>query len=115
MSEDVPLTAFDSGGESEESDESEENDKSEQSDESEQGDQNEASDRSEREESAEDDPTETPSLTYTALPDGAACAACGETVEKRWCAGEGGVTPDESEAGGVKDPDALVCPGCKEW
>lgn len=47
---------------------------------------------------------ETPSLTYTSSPDGDTCAACGETVTTRWRAGEG-----------AADPDALVCPDCKEW
>ncbi len=54
--------------------------------------------------------TETPTFTYTSTPDGAECAACGAVVEKRWHAGEGGAAdaPD-------LDPDALVCPDCKEW
>jgi hypothetical protein len=53
---------------------------------------------------------ETPTFTYTSTPDGAECAACGAVVEKRWHAGEGGAAdaPD-------LDPDALVCPDCKEW
>ncbi|WP_049979287.1 DUF7573 domain-containing protein [Halolamina rubra] len=56
------------------------------------------------------DATETPTYTYTSTPDGAECDACGETVETRWHAGEGGAAdaPD-------LDPDALVCPDCKEW
>ncbi|SFP38759.1 MULTISPECIES: DUF7573 domain-containing protein [Halolamina] len=61
-----------------------------------------------------DDPTDdapaTPTYTYTSTPDGAACAACGESVETRWRAGEGGAA-DETDL----DPDALVCPDCKEW
>ena len=59
---------------------------------------------------AEAEATETPTFTYTSTPDGAECAACGATVEKRWHAGEGGAaeSPD-------LDPDALVCPDCKEW
>lgn len=36
--------------------------------------------------------------TYDFSPEGAPCAGCGESVEKRW----------RSEAG-------LVCPDCKEW
>lgn len=36
--------------------------------------------------------------TYEFAPGGAACAACGESVEKRW-----------------RDDAGLVCPGCKEW
>ena len=53
---------------------------------------------------------EMPTYTYTSTPDGAECAACGAVVEKRWHAGEGGAAdaPD-------LDPDALVCPDCKEW
>ena len=60
------------------------------------------------EDSAE--PPEAPTFTYTSTPDGAECAACGETVEKRWHAGEGGAVdaPD-------LDADALVCPDCKAW
>ena len=54
--------------------------------------------------------TEEPTFTYTSTPDGAECAACGATVEKRWHAGEGG-TADDLDL----DPDALVCPDCKEW
>ncbi|MFD1565909.1 DUF7573 domain-containing protein [Halolamina litorea] len=56
------------------------------------------------------DPLDEPTFTYTSTPHGAACAACGATVEKRWRAGEGGAAdaPD-------LDPDALVCPDCKEW
>jgi hypothetical protein len=45
-----------------------------------------------------------PTLTYTSSPDGDECAACGETVQNRWRAGEG-----------AEDPDALVCPACKSW
>lgn len=47
---------------------------------------------------------ESPSLTYTSSPDGDTCAACGDTVTTRWRAGEG-----------ADDPDALVCPDCKDW
>lgn len=36
--------------------------------------------------------------TYQWTPAGATCAACGETVERRWRGDEG-----------------LVCPNCKEW
>lgn len=100
MGEDVPLTAFDSGDETDEDLDSADG----SSEEAEPVD-----------EPAESEPVETPSLTYTSSPDGAACAACGETVEKRWRAGEGGVSADENGNGGVDDPDALVCPGCKEW
>jgi rubredoxin len=59
---------------------------------------------------ATDAEPETPTFTYTSTPDGAECAACGTTVEKRWYAGEDGTaeTPD-------LDPDALVCPDCKVW
>ncbi|WP_435118053.1 DUF7573 domain-containing protein [Halolamina sp. C58] len=53
---------------------------------------------------------ETPTFTYTSTPDGAECAACGATVEKRWHAGEGGAAENPD-----LDPDALVCPDCKEW
>lgn len=52
-------------------------------------------------ESAGDDgePTVEPAVsTYDFSPEGAPCAACGASVEKRW----------RAEAG-------LVCPGCKEW
>jgi hypothetical protein len=59
---------------------------------------------------ATDAEPEAPTFTYTSTPDGAECAACGTTVEKRWHAGEGGVA-DDSEL----DPSALVCPDCKEW
>jgi len=38
----------------------------------------------------------TPTATWS--PDGAACAACGDVVERRW-----------------RDDDELVCAGCKEW
>lgn len=48
--------------------------------------------------------TAPPTLTYTSSPDGDECAACGETVQNRWRAGEG-----------AEDPDALVCPACKSW
>jgi hypothetical protein len=46
------------------------------------------------------DPTtvEPAEATYAWSGDGDACAACGETVERRW----------HSE-------DGLVCPDCKEW
>lgn len=50
------------------------------------------------------DAVETATVTYSWSPDGDECAACGETVEKRWRAGEG-----------AADPDAMVCPDCKEW
>ncbi|MFW5949109.1 MAG: DUF7573 domain-containing protein, partial [Halolamina sp.] len=56
------------------------------------------------------DATETPTYTYTSTPDGAECDACGEVVDERWHAGEGG-TAAEPEL----SPDALVCPDCKEW
>ncbi|WP_435062109.1 DUF7573 domain-containing protein [Halobaculum sp. EA56] len=35
---------------------------------------------------------------YDVSPDGAACAACGETVTRRW-----------------RDDGAYVCPDCKDW
>lgn len=102
MSEDLPLTAFESDDGSGNADDSDEADGA----------------SSERAETADDpaerEPAATPSLTYTSSPDGAPCAACGETVEKRWRAGEGGVSAD-GESGGVDDPDALVCPDCKAW
>ncbi|ELZ29612.1 hypothetical protein C475_01646 [Halosimplex carlsbadense 2-9-1] len=46
------------------------------------------------------DPTtvEPAEATYAWSTDGDACAACGETVERRWRSEEG-----------------LVCPDCKEW
>jgi len=50
------------------------------------------------------DRPEPPSRTYTSSPDGDACAECGEMVQRRWRAGEA-----------AEDPDALVCPDCKEW
>ncbi len=58
----------------------------------------------------------TPTITYAASPDGATCAACGETVRERWHAGEGGVdgTGDATEQS-VVDRDALVCSDCKQW
>jgi len=59
---------------------------------------------------ATDAEPETPTFTYTSTPDGAECAACGATVEKRWHAGEGG-TAEKPDL----DPDALVCSDCKEW
>jgi len=68
-------------------------------------------DVSESSDNAEDaDSVETPTYTYTSTPDGAECAACGELVEERWHAGEGG-TADQPDL----SPDALVCPDCKEW
>jgi hypothetical protein len=36
--------------------------------------------------------------TYRWTPDGAACASCGTSVERRW-----------------RDGDAFVCADCKEW
>jgi len=60
-----------------------------------------ATEPGEDEESAQQ---EQPSLTYTSSPDGDRCAACGATVQTRWHAGEG-----------AEDPDALVCPDCKDW
>ncbi|MEF8801667.1 MAG: hypothetical protein V5A38_02900 [Halolamina sp.] len=97
MSEDVPLSAFGSDDDSDGEGKSSEGDESavEPAD-----------------EPAESDPAEPPSVTYTSSPDGEPCAACGETVEKRWRAGEGGVSGDRE---GVDDPDALVCPDCKQW
>ncbi|GAB7014209.1 DUF7573 domain-containing protein [Halolamina salina] len=59
---------------------------------------------------ATDAEPETPTFTYTSTPDGAECAACGATVEKRWHAGEGGTAENPD-----LNPDALVCPDCKEW
>lgn len=50
------------------------------------------------------EPTEPATVTYAWSPEGAVCAACGERVERRWLAGEG-----------APDPDALVCPDCKDW
>lgn len=48
---------------------------------------------------AESDPTAAgPETTYAWVPDGAACAACGERVERRY-----------------RDDGQLVCPSCKEW
>lgn len=43
-------------------------------------------------------------ITYDWSPDGAACDACGEPVERRWRAGEG-----------ADDPAAMVCGDCKDW
>lgn len=100
MGEDVPLTAFESGDDDSSNGDDENGESSEQT---------ESAD-----EPAKSEPAETPSLTYTSSPDGAPCAACGETVEKRWRAGEGGVSAD-GDGGSVDDPDALVCPDCKEW
>lgn len=62
------------------------------------------------EERAEPESPETPTYTYTSTPNGAECAACGEVVEERWHAGEGGAV-DDPELG----PDALVCSDCKGW
>lgn len=105
MSEDVPLTAFDGQDGSDDAVGA--------------GDRKDDSGSPDSEGPAEE-PTvteqpETPSLTYSSSPEGAPCAACGETVEKRWRAGEGGVSPDETGDGGVDDPDALICPDCKKW
>ncbi|WP_458206867.1 DUF7573 domain-containing protein [Haladaptatus sp. NG-SE-30] len=36
--------------------------------------------------------------TYDWTPDGATCAGCGESVERRW-----------------RDDDGMVCADCKEW
>lgn len=47
------------------------------------------------------DPAE---ITYDWSPEGAACDACGEPVERRWRAGEG-----------ADDPAAMVCGDCKDW
>lgn len=47
---------------------------------------------------AEPDAVEPAASTYVRLPDGGACAACGETVERRWRGEQG-----------------LVCPDCKAW
>jgi hypothetical protein len=46
------------------------------------------------------DPTtvEPAEATYAWSGDGNTCAACGETVERRW-----------------RSDDGLVCPDCKEW
>lgn len=43
-------------------------------------------------------------VTYAWSPEGGACDACGEPVDRRWRAGVG-----------AEDPDSLVCDGCKEW
>lgn len=48
--------------------------------------------------------TEPATVTYAWSPEGDACDACDETVDRRWRAGEG-----------AADPDSLVCDGCKEW
>lgn len=45
-----------------------------------------------------EEPVEPAQSTYDFSPEGAPCAACGASVEKRW----------RAEAG-------LVCPDCKEW
>lgn len=105
MGEDVPLTAFDSGDDDSSNDADSDGESSER---------DESAAEPGEIEPAESEPAETPSLTYTSSPDGAPCAACGETVEKRWHAGEGGVSAD-GDGAGVDDPDALVCPDCKEW
>lgn len=42
--------------------------------------------------------TEPAVSTYDFTPGGAPCAACGESVEKRW-----------------RDDAGLVCPDCKTW
>lgn len=55
-------------------------------------------------------PAEKPTYTYTSTPDGVACEACGDVVEVRWHAGEGG-TAEEPDL----PTDALVCPDCKAW
>ena len=108
MSEDVPLTAFESDDGSGNADGSGKDDDRDEED-------GAPSKRAETaDDPAESEPAATPSLTYTSSPAGAPCAACGETVEKRWRAGEGGVS-GEGESRGVDDPDALVCPDCKEW
>lgn len=61
-------------------------------------------------ESDQKEPAEMPTYTYTSTPDGAECDACGEAVEERWHAGEGGAVDDPE-----LDPDALVCADCKAW
>ncbi len=47
---------------------------------------------------AEGETTTPASPTFDWTPGGAACAACGERVERRWT-----------------DGDRLVCAACKEW
>lgn len=48
--------------------------------------------------------SEAATVTYAWSSEGDACDVCGETVDRRWRAGEG-----------AADPDSLVCDGCKEW
>lgn len=50
------------------------------------------------EEAVEPDTVAPATPTYRFAPDGAACDACGATVEKRW-----------------HDDSAFVCADCKEW
>lgn len=110
MSDDASLTDFTGGGddESDVEDAATERDEATRSADAEPSKDSEPIDGSERTEDSE--PTETPTYTYTSTPDGAECDACGEVVEERWHAGEGG-TDAESDL----SPDALVCPDCKEW
>jgi hypothetical protein len=117
MSEDVPLSAFGSDDDSDDSDgervtRDEEVEPAESDGEPAVGDTSVDEDTENAELPAENEPAEPPSVTYTSSPDGEPCAVCGETVEKRWRAGEGGVSGDRD---GVDDPDALVCPDCKQW
>ncbi|WP_324756376.1 DUF7573 domain-containing protein [Haloarcula sp. GH36] len=46
----------------------------------------------------ESDAIEPATTTYAWSDDGAACAACGTVVERRW-----------------QQDGSLVCPACKEW
>ena len=50
------------------------------------------------EEAVESDTVTPATPTYRFAPDGAACDACGTTVQKRW-----------------HDDGAFVCTDCKEW
>lgn len=45
-----------------------------------------------------------PTVTYAWSPEDVTCGACGETVDRRWRAGEGAAVPN-----------SLVCDSCKEW
>lgn len=45
-----------------------------------------------------EDAVEPAVVTYDVSPDGAECAACGETVTRRW-----------------RDDPGMVCGECKEW
>jgi hypothetical protein len=58
----------------------------------------ESPDATDTEEAVDTDAVTPATPTYRFTPDGAACDACGDTVEKRW-----------------HDDGRFVCADCKEW